>query len=96
MVLFYGSSFSPTDLPLPRLAHQDWALLHEESPKNNPVFCYDSMISVFNHSATWSRQSSFPLTLLHLQNLFDITGKEFKEKNYEHKIKICFNLNCYR
>jgi len=77
MVLFYGSSFSPTDLPLPRLAHQDWALLHEESPKNNPVFCYDSMISVFNHSATWSRQSSFPLTLLHLQNLFDITDNKF-------------------
>ena len=74
VVVFYGSSFSATDVPLPRLMHHDWALLHEESPKNNPSFCYESLISLFNYTSTWSRHSSFPITLLHLPSLGYLTG----------------------
>jgi alpha-1,3-fucosyltransferase 10 len=33
--LFYGTDFYLHDLPLPRGASEEWALLHEESPKNN-------------------------------------------------------------
>lgn len=73
-VVFYGSSFAPLDLPIPRQPWHDWALLHEESPKNNPSFCYHPLISLFNYTATWSRKSSFPLTLLSLPKLSDITG----------------------
>ena len=74
MVVFYGSSFAPLDVPLPRQPWQNWALLHEESPKNNLAFCYEPLISLFNYTATWSRNSSFPLTLLSLPKLSDITG----------------------
>ncbi len=72
--MFYGSSFSPFDLPLPKPPDQEWALLHEESPKNNPSFCYEQLISLFNYTSTWSRFSHFPLTLLNLPKLSDITG----------------------
>lgn len=37
--MFYGSELEVGDLPLPRKKNHDWALLHEESPKNNFVFC---------------------------------------------------------
>uniref|UniRef100_A0A0P6DYU3 Fucosyltransferase n=1 Tax=Daphnia magna TaxID=35525 RepID=A0A0P6DYU3_9CRUS len=74
---FYGSSFAPLDLPIPRQPWHDWALLHEESPKNNPSFCYHPLISLFNYTATWSRKSSFPLTLLSLPKLSDITDKKY-------------------
>ena len=75
VVMFYGSSFSSLDLPLPRSsAKQNWALLHEESPKNNPSFCYSDLIGLFNYTATWSRRSNFPLTLLSLPSLNDMTG----------------------
>ncbi len=80
---FYGSNFNSVDLPIPRKPWHEWALLHEESPKNNPSFCYQPLISLFNHTATWSRKSSFPLTLLSLHKLNDITGifilKTFKK-----------------
>ena len=33
--VFYGTLFRADDLPLPRLPHHEWALVHEESPKNN-------------------------------------------------------------
>ena len=33
--VFYGTSFRANDLPLPRLSKHEWALFHEESPKNN-------------------------------------------------------------
>lgn len=36
--VFYGSSFRADDVPLPRLPNHEWALLHEESPKNNWMF----------------------------------------------------------
>ncbi|XP_046631450.1 alpha-(1,3)-fucosyltransferase 10-like [Daphnia pulicaria] len=77
VVTFYGSSFTHLNLPIPRQPWHDWALLHEESPKNNPSFCYSALISLFNYTATWSRKSSFPLTLLSLPKLSDITDGEY-------------------
>ena len=80
VVMFYGSSFSSLDLPLPRFAKQNWALLHEESPKNNPSFCYRDLIGLFNYTATLSRRSSFALTLLSLPSLDDMTGTTWKNR----------------
>lgn len=37
-IIFYGTSFENNDLPLPRLPYHEWALFHEESPKNNWMF----------------------------------------------------------
>ena len=33
--IFYGTELSAEDLPLPRRPWHEWALFHEESPKNN-------------------------------------------------------------
>jgi galactoside 3-L-fucosyltransferase 11 len=66
-VLFYGSDFNSEDLPVPRKKHHEWALLHEESPMNNHVLTH--MISLFNHTSTFKRESDYPLTLSSLPTL---------------------------
>ncbi|KAK4303391.1 hypothetical protein Pmani_024587 [Petrolisthes manimaculis] len=66
--MFYGSDFSVEDLPLPRLPGHWWALLHEESPKNNPLFDHRQVVELFNLTGTFRRTSDFPLTLLSLKS----------------------------
>lgn len=60
--IFYGTSFRADELPLPRLPHHEWALFHEESPKNNWIFSSDVGISLFNHTATFRRESDYPIS----------------------------------
>ena len=55
--MFYGTDFALWDLPLPRKKHEDWALMHEESPKNNYLFSFESIMKLFNHTATFKRES---------------------------------------
>lgn len=62
-LLFYGTDFRASEAPLPRLAHQSWALLHEESPLNNFVLSHGPGIRLFNLTATFSRHSDYPLPL---------------------------------
>ncbi|XP_042678984.1 alpha-(1,3)-fucosyltransferase 10 isoform X3 [Centrocercus urophasianus] len=76
--LFYGSfisfisqgtDFSIDSLPLPRKGHHDWALFHEESPKNNYKLFHEPAITLFNHTATFSRHSHLPLTTQYLESI---------------------------
>ncbi|XP_073935306.1 GDP-fucose protein O-fucosyltransferase 4 isoform X1 [Castor canadensis] len=62
-LLFYGTDFRASAAPLPRLEHQSWALLHEESPLNNFLLSHGPGIRLFNLTATFSRHSDYPLTL---------------------------------
>ncbi|KAM9196999.1 GDP-fucose protein O-fucosyltransferase 4 [Dugong dugon] len=62
-LLFYGTDFRASAAPLPRLAHQSWALLHEESPLNNFLLSHAPGIRLFNLTATFSRHSDYPLPL---------------------------------
>lgn len=62
-LLFYGTDFRASEAPLPRLAHQSWALLHEESPLNNFLLSHDPGIRLFNLTSTFSRHSDYPLPL---------------------------------
>lgn len=62
-LLFYGTDFRAAEAPLPRLAHQSWALLHEESPLNNFLLSHGPGIRLFNLTATFSRHSDYPLPL---------------------------------
>ena len=82
---FYGTSFKATDVPFPRRPQEDWALMHEESPKNNPIFSHPEMIRHFNFTSTFSRKSSFPLTSQYLESLEFLTTNSFlvtiEEKN---------------
>lgn len=43
------------------VALHEWALFHEESPKNNPILFHEATIVLFNHTATFRRYSDFPL-----------------------------------
>ena len=71
-VLFYGTDFRWTDLPLPRNFDQYWSLLHEESPKNNWGFAYTPAISLFNITATFSRHSTYPLVAQYLESVDEL------------------------
>ncbi|CAL1290847.1 unnamed protein product [Larinioides sclopetarius] len=88
--LFYGSDFKPTDLPLPRSPSHDWGLLHEESPKNNFLFSMEKVMQLFNHTATFRRESNLPLTFQYLENLESLTSKKYfvptADKNEKGKI----------
>ncbi|XP_043272308.1 alpha-(1,3)-fucosyltransferase 10 isoform X2 [Venturia canescens] len=84
-ILFYGSNLELDDLPIPRKKHVRWALFHEESPRNNPMFIYQSALGLFNYSATFSRYSDVPLTLLSLPGERELITTSYflpvKEKN---------------
>ncbi|XP_030625673.1 GDP-fucose protein O-fucosyltransferase 3 isoform X1 [Chanos chanos] len=71
--LFYGTDFSIENLPLPRKRHHEWALFHEESPKNNYKLFHEPVITLFNHTATFSRNSHLPLTTQYLESLHILT-----------------------
>ena len=64
-----GSDFNIDSLPLPRKAHHDWALFHEESPKNNYKLFHQPVITLFNYTATFSRHSHLPLTTQYLEGI---------------------------
>lgn len=68
-LLFYGTDFRAYEAPLPRLPHQAWALFHEESPMNNYALSHAPGIRLFNYTATFRRESHYPLTLQWLPSL---------------------------
>ncbi|KAL4648864.1 alpha-(1,3)-fucosyltransferase 11-like [Arapaima gigas] len=68
-IIFYGTDFRAYEAPLPRLPHQTWALFHEESPMNNYVLSHGPAIRLFNYTATFRRESDYPLTLQWLPTL---------------------------
>ncbi|XP_063067381.1 alpha-(1,3)-fucosyltransferase 10 isoform X2 [Engraulis encrasicolus] len=72
--LFYGTDLNVESLPLPRLAHHQWALFHEESPKNNYKLFHEPVITLFNHTATFSRHSHLPLVTQYLESLSSLTS----------------------
>ncbi|KAL2100273.1 hypothetical protein ACEWY4_004667 [Coilia grayii] len=72
--LFYGTDFNVESLPLPRLEHHHWALFHEESPKNNYKLFHEPVITLFNHTATFSQHSHLPLVTQYLESLATLTS----------------------
>ncbi|XP_038061895.1 alpha-(1,3)-fucosyltransferase 11-like [Patiria miniata] len=75
-VMFYGSDFRAYEAPLPRQPWHEWALLHEESPLNNQIFSHDVMMSQFNHTSTFRRESHYPITTQHINNLEYFTERK--------------------
>lgn len=67
--LFYASQMQWEDMPLPRRANHMWAIIQEESPKNNWVLAFEDGISLFNMTATPSRYSTYPLMTQYLHSL---------------------------
>ncbi|XP_053150424.1 alpha-(1,3)-fucosyltransferase 10 isoform X2 [Hemicordylus capensis] len=75
--LFYGTDFSINALPLPRKDYHDWALFHEESPKNNYKLFQRPAITLFNHTATFSRHSHLPLTTQYLESIEALKSRRY-------------------
>ncbi len=75
--LFYGTDFYLHDLPLPRRPGEEWALMHEESPKNNYLFSFKKVMEMFNHTATFKRQSDLTLLTQYLSSIEDIESRKF-------------------
>ncbi|KAJ8286730.1 hypothetical protein GJAV_G00042650 [Gymnothorax javanicus] len=73
--LFYGTDFNIESLPLPRKSVHHWGLFHEESPKNNYKLFHSPVITLFNHTATFSRLSHLPLTTQFLESLDHLTSR---------------------
>lgn len=87
-IIFYGTDFRAYEAPLPRLAHQTWALFHEESPMNNYILSHGSGIRLFNYTATFRRESDYPLTLQWLPSinyLLQPPSVSLEEKNHWRK-----------
>ncbi|XP_018056182.1 PREDICTED: alpha-(1,3)-fucosyltransferase 10 [Atta colombica] len=84
-VLFYGSNLRIHDLPNWRSSAISWGLLHEESPRNNPILVHQEALNLFNYSSTFSRLSNVPLTLLDLPGLEELVANSYymstKEKS---------------
>ena len=83
--MFYGTDFQYDDLPLPRTPHHHWALFHEESPKNIYLLSHEDVLVLFNHTATFRRESDHPLTTQYLHDLSVLEDTEYlkptREKN---------------
>ncbi|XP_062607946.1 alpha-(1,3)-fucosyltransferase 10-like [Saccostrea cucullata] len=86
--MFYGTDFKYFDLPLPRKPHHEWALLHEESPKNNFLFSFEEVMTLFNHTCTFRRESDYPITTQYIDSvawlfssMFLLSAKEKTEQS---------------
>ena len=65
---------------------QSWALLHEESPKNNMLFNHASLMGMFNYTSTFRQGSDLPLTLQYLEEPGSITGTELFPRGQKAQI----------
>ena len=79
--MFYGTDYKVGDLPVPRQSHHEWALMHEESPKNNYLFSHRDTMVLFNHTCTFRRNSHYPITTQHLENLQDLESSQYLGKH---------------
>lgn len=75
-IIFYGSRLNPDDLPLPRRVDQLWNLIHEESPMNNYMLSHRAFIELFNYTATFRRESDYPLTSQYIYSLHYLTERK--------------------
>ena len=88
VLYFYGSDLEVEDLPFPRARKHEWALSHEESPFNNYIYSHGSMMRLFNHTATFKRESDYPLTSQCVYSLKYLTQRQplpVAEKNKRQK-----------
>ncbi|XP_033752149.1 alpha-(1,3)-fucosyltransferase 10-like [Pecten maximus] len=90
--MFYGTDLDHVDLPLPRNPHQHWALLHEESPKNNYIYSHKPVVTLFNHTCTFKRESDYPISTQYLPSLKWLSNTEYMvptaEKNRLQKTEL--------
>ena len=57
------------------VAEHEWAVLHEESPKNVAFFYHEEFISLFNHTATFKQDSDYPITTQYVNSIEEVVKK---------------------
>lgn len=65
-------------------ANHEWAVLHEESPKNIAYFYHEEFISLFNHTSTFKQESDYPITTQYINSLKELAKEpvlSFAEKD---------------
>ncbi|XP_054009488.1 alpha-(1,3)-fucosyltransferase 10 isoform X2 [Hylaeus anthracinus] len=75
--LFYGSNFQINDLPKWKSDRVPWGLIHEESPRNNPILVQQETLNLFTYSSTFSRFSDVPLTLIYLPGITELLDQKY-------------------
>ncbi|XP_076235052.1 alpha-(1,3)-fucosyltransferase 10 [Calliopsis andreniformis] len=90
--LFYGSSFQIDDLPKWKSDKVPWGLIHEESPRNNPIFVQQETLNLFTYSSTFSRFSDVPLTLIDLPGIRELLDRKYFIPTNE-KTKLMYTKN---
>ena len=50
------------------LADHEWGVFHEESPKNQALFFYKETLELFNHTATFKQQSTYPISTQYINS----------------------------
>ncbi|XP_041485656.1 alpha-(1,3)-fucosyltransferase 10-like [Lytechinus variegatus] len=83
--MFYGTDFKPDDVPVPRKRQHEWALFHEESPKNNYILSHPECLTLFNHTATFKRVSDYPITTQYLKSIEDLESRKYLKTLEEKK-----------
>ncbi|CAL7948915.1 unnamed protein product [Xylocopa violacea] len=76
-ILFYGSNIQIHDLPSWKSDEISWGLLHEESPRNNPVLVHQEALNLFTYSSTFSRFSDVPLTLVDFPGITALLDRKY-------------------
>ncbi|KAI1285917.1 Alpha-(1,3)-fucosyltransferase 11 [Halotydeus destructor] len=89
-LIFYGPDLD-RDLELLPWRHREpiWALINEESPLNSYILVQAEILSLFQVTATFSRNSSYPLTTQHIKSQEFLYSEEhyvdIKKKNKYRK-----------
>lgn len=77
-IMHYGTHFNFMDLPKERIPSILWGLIHEESMKNADfLFNHEAILSLFNYTATFKRQSDYPVTTQFLPNIEYLQSKKY-------------------
>ena len=78
MIVLTGTEMDLCDLPPPRRAHQEWALLQDESPQNNDfLFSHSEVMELFNFTSTFKRKSDFPLATRWLKDIASLEDRKY-------------------
>ncbi|XP_071128594.1 alpha-(1,3)-fucosyltransferase 10-like [Mytilus edulis] len=77
-IIHYGTHFYFMDLPKHRRKEVTWAVIHEESPKNADfLFNHEEILSLFNYTATFKRESDYPITTHFLPSMSYLQSKQY-------------------
>ena len=79
--MFYGTDINIGDLPVPRETHHEWALLHEESPKNVYLYSHAEMMELFNITSTF--KYAFKYTFL---SIYFVIYSRYKTRRYSAEV----------